>query len=189
MISLFLVIPVWVINCVLFFSPSSSLPTTFEFNFLCCFILWLLLLFWILSGLSDAVAVSWLVNYQRVVVVVVVFLMLRLSWLMLHLWWVLFLFCFVLQIWDCCAEMRILGVFLIFLKSQQLFYQSYRSVTQSKKMIQQCIFFTDIYLLFICMYVYVFYVYCFFCGGQTGHKVEELSVIGILPLCTESRVL
>lgn len=48
-------------------------------------------------------------------------------------------------------------------------------------MIQQCIFFTDIYLLVICMFFLVcpflknfdFHVYVLFCGGQT-----ELTVGG-----------
>lgn len=65
------------------------------------------------------------------------------------------------------------GVFLIFLKSQQLFYQSYKSVTQSKKMIQQCIFLTDIYLLVICMLLFFlicFYMCCFFVEGKQDSR-------------------
>lgn len=90
---------------------------------------------------------------------------------------ILVLFC----VADCCAERRILGVFLIFLKtkkSQQLFYQSYKSVTQSKKMIQQCIFLTGIYLLVICMFLFFwfvffiicFYVCCFFVEGKQDSR-------------------
>lgn len=58
-----------------------------------------------------------------------------------------FYFGFVLQI--VCRLEENIG-FPYFFKSQQLLYQSYKSVTQSKK-IQQCIFLTDIYLLVICM--------------------------------------
>lgn len=54
-----------------------------------------------------------------------------------------------------CREENI-GCFPYFLlKSQQLFFINHRSVTQSKKMIQQCIFFTDIYLLVICMFFFM----------------------------------
>lgn len=73
---------------------------------------------------------------------------------MLHLWW--FYFCYVLQI--VVQTGGEYWVFSLFSKSQQLFYQSYKSVRQSKKMIQQCIFLTGIYLLVICtLFVFVFY--------------------------------
>lgn len=159
--------------CCYLISSFSSLPTALFF-----------ILFFIPSGLSDAVVVSWLVKHQSVFCFF--FLMLRLSWLMLHLWWVLFCFVLRCRFWDCCAERRISGVFLIFFfKSQQLFFINHRSVTQSKKMIQQCIFFTDIYLLVNCMCFFFVWFILFlcvllFCGGQTGLKVEEYSLIGVL---------
>lgn len=96
---------------------------------------------------------------------------------MLHLWWVLFCFCFALQIWDCCAgEYR---VFSLFSLSHSSYFINHRSVTQSKKMIQQCIFLTDIYLLVICMDFLVCFVFdvLLFCGGQTGLKVEEFYIV------------
>lgn len=111
--------------------------------------------------------------------------MLRLSWLMmLHLWWVLF-FCFVLCCRLLCREREReenIGCFHYFLKkSQQLFYQSYKSVTQSKKY-DSTVYFSHWYLFIGHLYVYffswfVFYLFLcvlLFCGGQTGLKVEEL---------------
>lgn len=167
MIDLFLVTPVWVINCVLLFNPPQSLPTAFIFYSISWF------LFFILSGLSDAVVMSWLVKHQSFFFFFL-FLMLRLSWLMLHLWWVLFCFCFVLQIWDCCAERKIIGcVSLFFLKSQQLFYQSIDLWHRARKWFNS-VFFSLIFIywsfvwvfFFLFLVLFCFHVYCFFVEGK-----------------------
>lgn len=73
----------------------------------------MIIICFILSGLSDAVVLSWLVPYQSFyffrnaeTVVTDVALVMGFYFVLLR---------FVLQILDCCAERRILGVFLIFL--------------------------------------------------------------------------
>lgn len=50
-------------------------------------------------------------------------------------------------------------VFSLFSLSHSSYFINHRSVTQSKKMIQQCIFFTGIYLLVICMFVCFWFVF------------------------------
>lgn len=86
---------------------------------------------------------------------------------------ILFLFC-VADLGLLCREENNRVFFLIFLKVAAVILSINRSVTQSKKMIQQCIFFTDIYLLVICMFfffsfflvLFCFHVYCFFVEGK-----------------------
>lgn len=85
---------------------------------------------------------------------------------------ILFLFC-VADLGLLCREENNRVCFLIFLKVAAVILSINRSVTQSKKMIQQCIFFTDIYLLVICMgffflflVLFCFHVYCFFVEGK-----------------------
>lgn len=73
-------------------------------------------------------------------------------------------FVFVLCCRLLCREKNI-GCFPYFLLSHSSSFINHRYVTQSKKIIQQCIFFTDIYLLVICMFFLkggVFFC-CFYC--------------------------
>lgn len=123
MINLCLVTPVWVINCVLLFNFVRLLPAH---SF------WIL--FFILSGLSDAVVVSWDCF----------------DWCCTcdGFYYVFILFC----VADCCAERRILSVFPYFLSSHSSYFINHRSVTQNKKNDSTVCFFTDIYLLVICMF-------------------------------------
>lgn len=125
----------------------------------------MIVIFFILSGLSDAVVVSWLVKHQtyfffsnaETVVTDVALVMGFIS-----------LFCFVLQI---VVKRREYVPYILYGHSRDLI--NHRSVTQSKKMILQCIFFTDIYLLVICILFFLFVCFIFMCfafvfGGQTG---------------------
>lgn len=59
-------------------------------------------------------------------------------------------------------------MFSLFSLSHSSYFINHRSVTQSKKIIQQCIFLTDIYLLVICMFFLVCFIfmYCFFVEGK-----------------------
>lgn len=170
MINLFLVTPVRVINCVLLFYPPHPLcPLLLEFVFY-SILFYYNFFFLILSGLSDAVVVSWLVKYQSFFVLFFLPLMLRLLWLMLHSRWVLF--CFFVHFFCLCCRLR--GaywvwkcanfLFTLFSVSRSSYFINHRSVTQSKKMIQQCIFFTDIYLLVILMlFLFFWFVFLFIC--------------------------
>lgn len=167
MIDLFLVTPVWVINCVLLFNFFPFIPAH---SFLILFfysISWLL--FFILSGLSDAVIVSWLVKYQSF------FFFPNAETVMtdvaLVMGFILFLFC-VADLGLLCREEN-MGCFSLFSLSRSSYFINHRSVTRSKKMIQQCIFFTDIYLLVICMFFWLFnlfFVYCFFVEGKQDSR-------------------
>lgn len=92
---------------------------------------------------------------------------------------ILFLFC-VADLGLLCREENNRVFFLIFLKVAAVILSINRSVTQSKKMIQQCIFFTDIYLLVICMGFFfsffgfiLFSCVLLFCGGQTGLNIDK----------------
>lgn len=179
-----LLTPVWVINCVLlfyYFSPLSSLPTSFGFYFLFYFILWLFF-FLILSGLFDAVVASWLVKYQSfffsfffsIAETVMTDVALVMGFI--------FLFCFFVL---CCRLGLLCGeeitgcenvFFLIFLVTAVIL-----SIIDlwhgARKWFQQCIFFTDIYLLVMFVFLVCFLCVLLFCGGQTGLKVEEESKI------------
>lgn len=122
------------------------------------------------------------------------FLMLRLSWLMLHLWWVLFCFCFVLQIWDCCAERKIIGcVSLFFLKSQQLFYQSIDLWHRARKWFNSVFFsLIFIYWSFVCFSFFLFFwfYFVFMCIAflWRANRTQHRQVVSHwrFTLCTES---
>lgn len=95
---------------------------------------------------------------------------------MLHLWWVLFCFCFALQIWDCCAgEYR---VFSLFSLSHSSYFINHRSVTQQEN--YSTVYFSHWYLFIGHLYVFfgLFYFYVLlFCGGQTGLNVEGFYIV------------
>lgn len=86
---------------------------------------------------------------------------------------ILFLFCFVLQI-GIVVQRGEYWVFSLFSLSHSSYFINHRSVTQSKKMILQCIFFTGIYLLVICMFffwfVFVFMCIAFFVEGKQDSR-------------------
>lgn len=139
----------------------------------CCYLIFPLLCFWILflflfyfmiiifplSGLSDAVVESWLVKHQIIMfffsnaeaVVTDVALVMDSIFLIL--------FC----VADCCARKRILGVFLIFFTVTADILSIIDLWHRARKIILQCIFFTDIYLLVICTLFFFWFVLFFMC--------------------------
>lgn len=159
--------------CYLIFSPLSSLPTAFGFYFLFYFMVIIFYYFWFvwcciseLIGQIPELFFSSLSNAETVVTDVA-----------LVMGFILFCFFVLFCVADCCAERRILGVFLIFLLSHSSYFINHRSVTQSKKNDSTVYFFHwylfigHLYVFFFCLFV--FYCVLLFCGGQTGLKVEE----------------
>lgn len=156
LISTCLVIPVWVINCVLLFNSPSSVPTAFGFCFL-------------FSSLFLSFRFAWHFSCE-----------LRPFWPTLHLWWVFFVlfyfsFCFVLQI----VVLREYWVFSLFsLKSQPLFYQSEICDTGQENYFT--VYFCHWYLFIGHLYDYFFVSLLLSCGGYKGFKEEERAVITIV---------
>ena len=128
-----------------FFSPHPC-PLLFIFYS----ILWLLFCFF--SGLSDAVGSELIFQMPELSFFPFLFLMLRLSWLMLHLWWVLFWFCFVLQIVVRRGEYWVFSLFSFL--SHSSYFINHRSVTQSKK--------SDSTVYFFHWYLFIGHLYVFF---------------------------
>lgn len=155
------VVPLWDINCVLLFNSLSFLPTAFGFYFL------FFLPYFCRSGLRDALVVSW----DR-------------FWPTLHLWWffilfcfVLFSFCFVLQI-VVLKEYRVFSLFS--LKSQQLCLSIIDLWHRARKL------FYSVFLSLVFIYWSFVWLSLFFCKSVAflwrykWFKEEEWAVITIV---------
>lgn len=107
--------------------------------------------------------------------------MLRLSWLMLHLWWILFFLVFVLCCRLLCREENS-GCFSLFSLTVTADILSIIDLWhRARKVILQCIFFTDIYLLVICTFfsfgLFYFYVSCFILEGKQDSIEKRRSLL------------
>lgn len=157
MIDLFLVTPVWVINCVLLFYSfsSSSLPTAFGFYFLILFYFVIIILysFWFV----------WCCSNELIGQIPELFFFLPSNAetdVALVMGFILFLFC-VADLGLLCREENI-GCFPYFLKVTAVILSIIIDLWHRARKLFNSVFFSLVFIYWSFVFFVCFYVYCFF---------------------------